>query len=365
MNRLSLQSFVIICFMLLAVIYLTTGCQSTPPQSNRESLLAGTQETNANTLQWYTVYFTDPGSIEAQTYTGGPGDALAEAISQARVSVDVAAYSLNLWEIRDALLDAQRRGISIRMVTDGANMDVPEVQELIQAGIPVKGDHSKSLMHNKFFVIDRMEVWTGSMNPTLGGAYYDNNDLIRIRNADLAENYTVEFEEMFVESRFSRGSLANTPHPRLVIKDAEIETYFSPEDGTAERIVELIESAQESIYFLAYSLTSDDISAAIIDRSHDGIEVLGVMDESQFKSNIGTEYEHLLEAGIDVRLDGNPENMHHKLIILDKKIVITGSYNFSNSAETRNDENTLIIHSSEIAQKYLKEFWRVYNEAIE
>jgi len=84
------------------------------------------------------------------------------------------------------------------------------------------------------------------------------------------------------------------------------------------------------------------------------------MDKSQALGNIGGEYGDLLENGIDVRLDSNPYSMHHKVILIDDQIIITGSYNFSNSAKTHNDENTLILHSSEIAQRYREEFERVW-----
>ncbi len=71
-----------------------------------------------------------------------------------------------------------------------------------------------------------------------------------------------------------------------------------------------------------------------------GIKVAGVLDKSQALGNTVREYAHLLENGIDMRLDGSPYSMHHKVIIIDGQIVVTGSYNFSKSAKTRNDENT-------------------------
>jgi phosphatidylserine/phosphatidylglycerophosphate/cardiolipin synthase-like enzyme len=101
----------------------------------------------------------------------------------------------------------------------------------------------------------------------------------------------------------------------------------------------------------------------MIDAFNSGVSVSGVFDESQALSNIGGEYAHLLENGVDVRLDGNPKSMHHKVIIIDDQIVVTGSYNFSQSAKTRNDENTLIIHSPEIAEIYKQEFERVWSLA--
>jgi phosphatidylserine/phosphatidylglycerophosphate/cardiolipin synthase-like enzyme len=64
-----------------------------------------------------------------------------------------------------------------------------------------------------------------------------------------------------------------------------------------------------------------------------------------------------------VRLDGNPKSLHHKVIIIDGQIVVTGYYNFSKSARTRNDENTLILHSREMARLYVEEFERVWGIA--
>jgi phosphatidylserine/phosphatidylglycerophosphate/cardiolipin synthase-like enzyme len=114
---------------------------------------------------------------------------------------------------------------------------------------------------------------------------------------------------------------------------------------------------------MAYSFTDDDMARAMLDRAEDGLLVRGVFDESQAKSNFGGEYARLLENGIGVRLDGNPRGMHHKVILIDDCIVITGSYNFSNNAKTRNDENTLIIHSQEMATTYRLEFERVWAQA--
>ena len=91
----------------------------------------------------------------------------------------------------------------------------------------------------------------------------------------------------------------------------------------------------------------------------------GVFEESQYYSNTGTEFANLQDAGLDVYLDGNPRNMHHKLFILDEEIVITGSYNFSRSAEEKNDENVLIIHNADVAAQFMAEFDRVITAARE
>jgi phosphatidylserine/phosphatidylglycerophosphate/cardiolipin synthase-like enzyme len=166
-----------------------------------------------------------------------------------------------------------------------------------------------------------------------------------------------------VNKRFGSGSPANTPYPTFSLNGTLLEVYFSPDDGTAARLLALIQEARESIYFLAYSFTSDELADALIAQARAGLRVEGVLERSQAESNYGAQFERLRQAGIEVRLDGNPRSMHHKVIVLDDEVVVTGSYNFSNSAETKNDENTLIIHSPEIAASFLSEFRRIFDQA--
>ncbi len=314
---------------------------------------------------WYELYFTDPANPDSRYFRGGPDERLAAAIDAARLSVDLAVYSLSLWSIRDALINAMRRGVQVRIVMESANRDRDVPQELIDAGISVLGDRREGLMHNKFVIIDRSELWVGSMNFTTGGGYKDNNNLLRIRSQKLVENYQTEFDEMFIGDHFGPDTVANTPNPVTFVNGTMIETYFSPDDGVAAHIAELLENAQQSIYFMAYSFTADDLASIVRERAANGVTVAGVMDYSQIQSNgqYG-EYDAFAQAGIDVRVDGNEEGLlHHKVFIIDEEIVITGSYNFSSSAEERNDENILVIYNSDIAHEFLKEFERVYAQA--
>jgi phosphatidylserine/phosphatidylglycerophosphate/cardiolipin synthase-like enzyme len=339
---------------LLVLILITCAC--VPATSTQMALTVP-----ATPADWYAVYFTVPDSPTASSYRGGIDEALATAIGQARISVDVAIYDLNLWSVRDALINAHRGGVQVRLVSESDNMDEPEIQDLEDAGIQVLGDRREGLMHDKFVIIDRLEVWTGSMNFTTGGGYMDHNNLIRLRSSQLAEDYTHEFEQMFIDDHFGTRKTSSTPNPTITLDGSLIEVYFSPEDGTLGHILTAINSARESIYFMAYSFTSDELAQALIERYQAGVKVAGVFDKDQYHSNAGTEFETLLNAGMDVRLDGNPRLMHHKVIIIDQQVVITGSYNFSNNAEQHNDENSLIIHNQDIATQYLAEFQQVFD----
>jgi phosphatidylserine/phosphatidylglycerophosphate/cardiolipin synthase-like enzyme len=344
---------------LLIITLIISGCASnlSSPETSAAEL------TSSPAADWYNLYFTTPTSPNASSYRDGPDTYLADAIDQARISVDMAIYDLNLWSVRDALIDAQRRGVEVRVVTESENTDEQEIQDLKDTGIPVLGDRHEGLMHDKFMIIDRSEVWTGSMNLTTGGAYLDNNNLIRLHSTELAEYYTLEFEQMFVDDHFGSEKTSQTPDPMVTINGSQVEVYFSPEDGTLAHILAAVRSARESISFLAYSFTSDALSEALIERANAGVKVQGVFDKDQYHANYGTEYDNLSSAGIDVQLDGNPRLMHDKVIIIDNQVVITGSYNFSDNAENNNDENTLIIYNPEIAKLYNTEFALLFSEA--
>lgn len=367
MKRINLLSGL----LLIGLAVNGTGCSQLPPPT-----LPAETETPDSWLTeiplpagygahapWVDLYFTDPESPLASQETGGIDGPLVGAIDSARLTVDVAVYSLNLRSIRDALLRAHERGVQVRVVMESDNMDGSAPQALVEAGIPVLGDRRESLMHDKFVVIDRSEIWMGSMNFTYSGAYEDNNQLLVFRSKKMVENYTKEFEEMFVDDKFGDNVIPETPNPKVNIDGTVIQVYFSPDDGVASPVLDILNAAQESIYFLAFSFTADELGEAIRARAENGLTVAGVMEDQQVRSNIGTEYDLFKRAGLDVFIDGNEGQMHHKTMIVDERIVITGSYNFSRSAEERNDENLIVIYNEEIADFYMQEFQRVYRLA--
>jgi phosphatidylserine/phosphatidylglycerophosphate/cardiolipin synthase-like enzyme len=346
--------FLLICAFLLVF----NGCDEYPAHALTPT--AGSSSGGTDMGDWFKVYFTDPKNSTAESYRGGPDADLAAAIEEARVSVDTAIYDLNLWSIRDALLNTYRRGVAVRLVIESDNLDEPEIQDLKTAGIPILGDRREGLMHNKFVIIDRSQVWTGSMNFTTTDGYLNNNNLVQVRSTRLAEDYTTEFNEMFQDDLFGPDIRAATPYPELKVGGVPIEVYFSPDDGVEAHLIDLIQSAEQSIYLMAFSFTSDSLAEAILERAQHGVIVAGVMEESQVESNTGTDYDRFRQAGLDIRLDGNPRNMHHKVIIFDEKTVVTGSYNFTNSAENVNDENVLVFHDPQIADQFMTEFERVF-----
>jgi phosphatidylserine/phosphatidylglycerophosphate/cardiolipin synthase-like enzyme len=113
---------------------------------------------------------------------------------------------------------------------------------------------------------------------------------------------------------------------------------------------------------MAFAFTRDDMGDAMIARARAGVSVRGVFERNDSENEFG-EYNRLKAAKLDVWQDGNPYLMHHKVIIIDDRTVVVGSYNFSASANRSNDENILIIDSVELARQYTAEFERVYAQA--
>ena len=179
-------------------------------------------------------------------------------------------------------------------------------------------------MLHKFVVVDSSAVWTGSWNLTDGDTYRLNNNAIRIRSRELAQNYTAEFEKMFVQRKFGPTKPKGVPSPRLTIEGVPVENYFAAEDGVAAHVIERINAAERSIQFLAFSFTHDGIGSAVIARAKAGVKVRGVFETTGSQTQF-SEYGPMKRAGLEVYTDGNPYVMHHKVFVLDARTVIFGS----------------------------------------
>ncbi len=312
---------------------------------------------------WYQVYFTTPKyPDEEKDHVGGLDEKLAEAVSKAESSIDIAAYEFDLENVAQALVKAAENGVRVRFVTDTDNIEEEAIKVLEKANIPVAQDDRGAIMHNKFVIIDKKIVWTGSWNLTVNGTYRNNNNVMVINSPELAENYTEEFEEMFADEAFGPTSPANTPHPQLTINGVLVENYFAPEDEVMSKIVAQLEKAQKSVQFMAFSFTDDRMGQVLRDKAKAGLKVQGLFEKRGSDTQY-SEYGILQKQKIDVLTDANKYILHHKVVIIDEATVILGSFNFSKNADESNDENILIVHDAGVASKYLAEFDRLYQQA--
>lgn len=309
------------------------------------------------------AFFTPPGDDQSPGAIAPVERAVLESLQRAEHSVDMAVYDFDLWRVRDALIDCQLRGVRVRVVVEGDHALQPSLIDLQAAGVPIVSDDRDPLMHHKFLVIDDQWVWVGSMNLTQRGVYHNDNNFLRIDSRDVAADFEREFEEMFMEDRFGALSRADTPFPFLVVDDSAVEVAFSPEDDVQARILRRLDQASSSIDVLAFTLTADRIADALIDAAERGVRVRGVLEASR-ADDLGADAGRLRAAGLGLRLDANPDTMHNKVLIIDRRTVVTGSYNFTQSAEEHNDENLLIIDNPHLAGQYEQAFQALFEVAL-
>ena len=148
----------------------------------------------------------------------------------------------------------------------------------------------------------------------------------------------------------------------ISLQENSMQAYFCPEDDCEQHILDVLDGAKKSVHFLSYSFTLDEVEQKMMALHNAGMDVKGVFEKEQNNEKYSA-YFPMKEAGIDVRIDSNPEAMHNKVIVVDGEITITGSMNYSTNGNTRNDENLIIIKSKELSEKYEGEFEEIYAEA--
>jgi phosphatidylserine/phosphatidylglycerophosphate/cardiolipin synthase-like enzyme len=122
-----------------------------------------------------------------------------------------------------------------------------------------------------------------------------------------------------------------------------LDVHFSPKGGCTERVVAEIGKARREILVLAYSFTSKAISEALIAAHKRGVSVEVVLDHSNEKEE-HTDLGLIVEAGLKPAIDAQHAIAHNKVMIIDRRTVVTGSFNFTNQAEHENAENLLVLH---------------------
>lgn len=140
------------------------------------------------------------------------------------------------------------------------------------------------------------------------------------------------------------------------IKTHTMNVCFTPPSGCGSLIAREIQKAQKTIHIQAYGLTSFAIINQLIDASRRGVKIRAILDSSNF-SETKSVVSDLRNAGVEVMLDKISGIAHNKIMILDGRRVITGSFNFTEAADRRNAENVLLIEDRNIANIYL-ENWK-------
>ncbi len=369
-NR-NIAVFATVAVLVMAAIYAFTGNDYLGLFEETPAVPTEIVETGSSGEFW-AVNFTDPARINnPENLAGSIPEQLIALIDGAQETIHIASFAFNLTPVAEALITAHERGVEVQWVTDdehGIDADEEEghgqFAMMEDAGIEIVGDGRGALMHNKFWIFDGYTVWTGSTNITKNGNFRNNNNVIILESRRVSEMYEREFAEMFEDGQFGPRSPSTVELQSTTVNGIPIEVLFAAEDEVMSYLVPLVQGAEKSIRFMAFSFTHDDLGAAVLDRANAGLDVRGIFEKRSSETEF-SELPNLYCAGLAVQQDGNPGILHHKVFIIDDDILVTGSFNFSNNADESNDENVIIIHNAEIAAKYLQEFNRRWAEAEE
>lgn len=310
-------------------------------------------------------------------------DTLAAYIDRTQYSLDIAIYnwdhSVDAMKIITAVNNAYTRGVKIRVISDGSTVN--SGVNGLNNGIPVLPTPQGSdytIMHNKFVIMDANVsnpnhpiVWTGSTNFTEGQLDDDANNVIIFQDQSLARGYKMEFDEMWGDSsqtsvpnmtlsRFGQFKTDNTPH-EYIIGGKRVESYFSPSDQVNTQILNTIATADDDLHFAVMVITRSDLAYAIRDQiQQQTLDAKGIIDDA---GTSATPYGILSPPmGQNLAVNGHNWIFHHKYLIVDASntasdpIILTGSHNWSNGADQKNDENTVIVHDASITNQYYQEF---------
>lgn len=159
-------------------------------------------------------------------------------------------------------------------------------------------------------------------------------------------------------------SNTGSPAPTVVQAVGNIEVAFSPNNGVTEVVIKAIGEAQHTLLVSAYSFTSKDIAEALLDAKKRGVVVKIILDKSQVSQKYSSST-FFANQGFDLRIDVKHAIYHDKVMIIDDKTVITGSFNFTKAAETKNAENLLVLRNNpELAKLYTQDWWYNWQQAI-
>lgn len=153
----------------------------------------------------------------------------------------------------------------------------------------------------------------------------------------------------------------------LPVKDkneAENRCYFSPGDDCENAIVSCIRNAKHSIKICVFTISENVITNEIIAAKKRGVSVTIITDNDKLNDK-GSDIRWLADEGVRIRIDESSSHMHHKFCIVDREILLTGSYNWTKSAADRNQENLLVTEDPKMVKAYLKEFEKLWDVFVD
>lgn len=308
-------------------------------------------------------FYTGPQEV------GGPDDlrgVIVKFIDGATRRLDIAVQELDSMEIAEAIIRARQRKVFVRLVLESDYLTVTrglsepfvsnirtrnEINRLIHAAIlrskiNVKSDFNTSIFHQKFIIRDYTELLTGSTNFTDTGTSTNLNHLVLIRDKKIAKIYSREFKEI-MQGHFGKLNEGHDPRPPdVTVSGVPVRVLFAPDHSPEMEIMKQMLKARRRVDFAIFTFAqSSGIDDTMIALSKAGKKIRGALDAKQANQEWAATHP-LKSAGVKlfkVSQQGALRKLHHKLMVIDKQVVVAGSFNYTGPANNLNDENIIIF----------------------
>lgn len=228
-------------------------------------------------------------------------------------------------------------------------MDFKEIEESLRKTF----EDYKLSKDEKFTMSEIFEGFSGDLklhNFSRNKAF----EIVRehLRESDEFHNEAVKWLERIV-----RAIDASRPQPDT----AEVDACFSPGTACASRLISLINGCRKSIDVCVFTISDDQISAALVKAHKRGVAVRIISDDDK-SQDMGSDINRFIRSGLNVRMDNDPSHMHHKFAIFDRRTLVNGSFNWTRSASKYNQEDIVINSNEALIGKFLTVFDGLWNE---
>ena len=261
-------------------------------------------------------------------------------IENSQYSLDICVYSISDEHIITALEEKAKEGVRVRICTDNSyplNLD----------NVTIVYD-SQGLMHNKYMISDSKIVWFGSTNLTKTSLEDHENNIIISDDLYLIESFQKHFDQcvagLFKTERKGQGTST---------------LRFSPEEDCFDFLLSELSQAKNLVYIAMFAFSDDRIAHYLKVLSSKGVKIFILVDKDWNLSSIYSDIDDMSRYTY-LKLDVSEALLHEKFIIIDEKILLTGSYNYTASAQTRNDEYIFKTRNKLIVNRFTQHFLNLW-----
>jgi phosphatidylserine/phosphatidylglycerophosphate/cardiolipin synthase-like enzyme len=269
-------------------------------------------------------------------------------ISETKTSLDICNYDIEDPQILNIIKDTAENGIMVRIVTEKDNsLAVRKLSEVCK----IVTDEDAGLMHCKYMIADNVMLWGGSTNLTTTSLDEHYNDVFITTDPLILRRFSNHFEQSF-QGNFKEKRISGQEKGNV---------FFSPEDDTFSRFMEILSSARQEILIGIYAFSDYRIAHFLKVLSAHGVRIL-IFADSDWNANNPYSQTKELERYTLVRYDLlEPGLMHEKFIVVDSETVLFGTYNFTASAETKNDEYYIVSRNKDTVHSFRERFYELWD----